>query len=173
MERKHFDDAPCPIARALAVFGDWWTPLIIRECLYGVHRFDELQSWLGISRNILTRRLDTLLTQGILERRQYQEKPVRHEYHLTDKGYDAANLLIAMMPLGDAWYFAKGREPIRLYSRKTDRRVRPVLVDADTGEPIDARELYAGPGPSFPKSPAIRRKRFAEYFARVGRGDHR
>jgi DNA-binding HxlR family transcriptional regulator len=57
MERKSFATAPCSIARSLDVVGDWWTPLIIRECLYGVHRFADLQRWLGIGRGILTRRL--------------------------------------------------------------------------------------------------------------------
>ncbi len=166
MKRKRFDKAPCSIARTLDVVGDWWSPLIIRECLYGVHRFDEFQSWLGIARNMLTRRLNTLVEQGLLERRPYQNKPVRYEYHLTDMGYDAALVLLAMMPFGEAWFFGDDREPIYVYDRETDRRVRPVVVDADTGEPIDGRCLYAGPGPSFPRSKSVRRQRFKEYFAR-------
>ena len=166
MERKNFDKAPCSIARSLDVLGDWWTPLILRECLYGVHRFDRMQRWLGIGRNILTRRLAKLVEQGVLERRQYLERPARYEYHLTDKGYDAAKLLLAMMPFGEAWFFGDKREPIRLYDRRTGRRVRPQLVDAETGEPIDPRELYAGPGPSFPPSEEVRRERFVEFYSR-------
>jgi DNA-binding HxlR family transcriptional regulator len=166
MERTSFGNAPCSIARSLDVLGDWWTPLIIRECLYGVHRFDEMQRWLGIGRNILTRRLVLLVEQGLLEKRKYQDRPARFEYHLTDKGYDAARLLVAMMPFGEAWYFGRGREPIRLFSRDTGQRVRPALVDAETGEPIDVRRLYAGPGPSFPRAGKVRQERFAEYYGR-------
>lgn len=166
MERKGFGDAPCPIARSVDVLGDWWAPLIIRECLYGVHRFDELQRCLGIGRNILTRRLARLVEQGVLERRAYQDRPPRHDYHLTDKGYDAATLILAMMPFGERWFFGPEGEPIRVYHRETGRRVRPVVVDAETGEPIDPRQLYAGPGPSFPRSKAVRRKRFVEYYER-------
>jgi DNA-binding HxlR family transcriptional regulator len=166
MERKSFEKSPCSIARSLDVLGDWWTPLILRECLYGVHRFDEIQRWLGIGRNILTRRLSKLVEQGVLERRPYQERPPRYEYHLTDKGYDAAKLLVAMMPFGESWFFDEHREPILLYDRRTDRRVRPVLVDAETGEPIDPRTLYAGPGKAFPRSEKTRRERFAEYYER-------
>lgn len=140
--------------------------LIIRECLYGVHRFDGFQRWLGIARNMLTRRLNSLVEQGILERRQYQDQPPRYEYHLTEMGYDAATVLMGMMPFGERWFFDGNREPIQLYDRRTDRRVKPVLVDADTGEAIDARNLYAGPGPAFPRSRAIRRERFEEFFAR-------
>jgi DNA-binding HxlR family transcriptional regulator len=145
--------------------GDWWTPLIIRECLYGLHRFDELQFALDIGRNILSRRLRLLEDEGILERRQYQERPPRYEYHLTEKGYDAARALLAMMPFGERWCFDEG-EPIRLYSRSTGKRVRPVVVDEETGERIDPRDLYAGPGPSFPRAEKIRRWRFSEYYDR-------
>lgn len=165
MERKHFDQAPCSIARSLDILGDWWSPLIIRECLYGMHRFDQMQRWLGIGRNILTRRLAKLVEQGVLERRQYQDRPKRFEYHLTDKGYDAAKLLMAMMPFGEDWLF-EDDEPIRLYDRETDRRVHPVLVDRETGEPIDPRRIYAGPGPAFPADGEVRRERFEEYFGR-------
>lgn len=168
MERKRFDQAPCSIARALDILGDWWTPLIIRECLYGVHRFDELQRWLGIGRNILAKRLSLLVDQGVLERRAYQERPTRYAYHLTDKGYDAVRILLALMPFGEAWFFDKGREPIRVYDRKTNRRIRPIVVDQATGEPIDPRNLYAGPGPSFPRSRDVRRERFVEFYRRQG-----
>ncbi|MCA9549180.1 MAG: helix-turn-helix transcriptional regulator [Myxococcales bacterium] len=166
MERKRFEGAPCPIARSVDIVGDWWTPLIIRECLYGVNRFDDLQRWLGIGRNILTRRLEQLVEQGVLERRAYQERPQRYEYQLTDKGYDAARILLAMMPFGDKWQFERGREPIRVFDRRTGKRVRPVVVDAETGEPIDPRNLYAGPGPAFPADRGVRRERFSEYYQR-------
>lgn len=166
MERKRFETAPCSIARSLDVIGDWWTPLILRECLYGVHRFDEMQRWLGIGRNILTRRLKKLVEQGVLERHRYQDRPARYEYHLTDKGYDAAKLLLAMMPFGETWLFGEAGEPIRLYHRKTGRRVRPLIVDAETGQPLDPRQIYAGPGRSFPDSEEVRRDRFAEHYER-------
>lgn len=165
MDRKSFEDVPCSIARSLDIVGDWWVPLIIRECLYGVHRFDELQDMLEIGRNILSRRLKKLVDQGVLEKRLYQERPARYEYHLTEMGYDAAKVLVAMMPFGERWTF-DGREPIRLYDRRTERRVKPVLVDEETGEPIDPRQLYAGPGPGFPQSNEVRRWRFREYFER-------
>ncbi|NNE17796.1 MAG: helix-turn-helix transcriptional regulator [Myxococcales bacterium] len=166
MERRSFENAHCSIARSMDVLGDWWNPLIIRECLYGVTRFDELQGWLNIGRNILAQRLAKLVDQGILERRLYQERPPRYEYQLTEKGYDAAKVVIATMPFGDEWMFGEGREPIRIYDRETHQRVRPVVVDANTGEPIDPRQLYAGPGPAFPPVDDVRRRRFVEYYER-------
>lgn len=166
MERRRFGDAPCSIARSLDVLGDHWAPLVIRECLYGLHRFDELQANLGVARNMLSRRLAELVEQGVLEKRQYQDKPPRYEYHLSAMGYDAAKVLLAMMPFGERWSFTKGHEPIRLYDRRTGKRVRPKLVDAETGEELDPRRLYAGPGPGFPNVPEIRARRFREFFER-------
>lgn len=65
MKRKTFSGSPCQIARSLDVLGDWWNPLILRECTYCVHRFDEFHQWLGIGRNILTRRLSQLVSSMI------------------------------------------------------------------------------------------------------------
>lgn len=163
MKRVTFGDEPCSIARSLDVLGDWWSPLILRECLYGVHRFQDIQQWLKIGRNMLTRRLAVLVEQGLLERKQYQENPPRFEYHLTDKGYDATLILLAMMSFGEKWYFKKNREPIRLYNRETGERVRPVLVDEATGAQIDPRTLVPAPGPAFPKG-QFRKNRFREYY---------
>lgn len=134
--------------------------------MYGLSRFDEFQRWLGIGRNILSRRLAQLVDQGVLEKHRYQEKPPRYEYRLTPKGYDAARLLLAMMPFGEHWQFAPGEEPIHVYHRGTGNRVRPLIVDGETGEELDVRELYAGPGPGFPKNNEIRRERFPEYYRR-------
>ncbi|MEM6371120.1 MAG: helix-turn-helix domain-containing protein [Myxococcota bacterium] len=166
MERKRFEGAPCSIARSVDILGDWWAPLIIREALYGTRRFDAFQRWLGIGRNILTKRLSQLVEQGVLERVRYQEKPERFEYRLTEKGNDAAQVLIAMMPFGERWQFEPGHEPIRLFDRRTGDRVHPMLVDAETGEPIDVENLFPGPGPAFPADESIRRERFAEYYRR-------
>lgn len=164
MERKRFPSVPCPIARSLDVLGDWWTPLILRECLYGVSRFDDFQEWLGIGRNILTKRLALLVEQGVLEKHEYAAG--RHDYRLTEKGYDATKVLLATMTFGERWSFEAGREPVVVYDRTTGRRVRAVVVDAETGEPIEPRNLVAGPGPSFPASASAKKARFAEYYAR-------
>ncbi|MEM6959759.1 MAG: helix-turn-helix domain-containing protein [Myxococcota bacterium] len=165
MDRTRFTTSPCSIARSLDVLGDWWTPLIIREAMYGVHRFDEFQFNLNIARNILTRRLKLLVEQGVMEKRPI-EGSRRKGYHLTDKGYDAAKVLMALRSFGERWTF-DGEQPILLYSRTTGKRVEPVLVDRETGEPVDVRDLYAGPGPAFPKSEKAKRYRFREYYERA------
>ena len=65
------------------ILGERWTFLILRESFYGVRRFSDMQRNLGIARNILCARLQTLVGAGILERRRYQEEPERFEYRLT------------------------------------------------------------------------------------------
>ncbi|MEM9388513.1 MAG: helix-turn-helix domain-containing protein [Pseudomonadota bacterium] len=168
MKRKSFADKPCSIARTLDVLGDWWNPLIIREAMYGVRRFDDIQRWLGIGRNILTHRLALLVGEGYLEKRRYQTAPERFEYVLTDKGRDASKVLIALMAFGEKWHFEPGNEPIRLFDKHTGKRVHVAVVDVGSGNPIDTADLYPGPGPGFPHAEDIQRARFQEFEARGG-----
>ena len=71
-------DTVCPIARALAVVGDRWTVLILRELFLGVKRFEEFQQQTGMSPHLLSTRLKRLEAEGIVVRRPYSERPVRH-----------------------------------------------------------------------------------------------
>ena len=76
----------CSAARALEVVGDRWALLVLREAFLGDHRFDEMQRRTGAPRDILAARLKKLVAAGVLERRLYQERPPRYEYHLTEAG---------------------------------------------------------------------------------------
>ena len=91
----------CSIAGTLEIIGDRWTILILRDAFRGVRRFDEIQHDLGIARNVLTDRLTKLVDHGILEKRQYQDRPARFEYRLTPKGVDLSPALVAIMRWGD------------------------------------------------------------------------
>ena len=102
-------DPDCSIAASLAFVGDRWTLLILRDAFRGVRRFGDFCADLGIARNILTDRLDKLVDSGILARVPYQDRPLRHEYRLTDKGRDLSPALVALMRWGDRW--AVGGQP--------------------------------------------------------------
>ncbi len=93
----------CSIARTLDVVGERWTLLILRDAFYGIRRFDDFQRSLGIARNVLADRLAKLVERGVLRREQYEERPPRHEYRLTDKGRDLFRVLLAMAHWGDRW----------------------------------------------------------------------
>ena len=90
---------PCSVARSLAVIGDRWTLMILRDAFLGVRRFEAFQARLGISRSIVTERLTLLVAEGVLERRPYQDRPVRHEYRLTAKGLEQLDILDHVDPL--------------------------------------------------------------------------
>ncbi len=91
--RKNFSHLDDHLANALEVMGEWWTPLIVAAVNKGSFRFESIQNSLGIARNILTDRLNTLVAGGVLEKRLYTTKPQRYEYHLTTKGEELIPIL--------------------------------------------------------------------------------
>src|ERR1044072_2408014 len=93
----------CSIAQAVGVVAEPWTPLILRDLFLGGCRFDDLAGDLGISRNLLTRRRGPLVESGVVERRPYQERPVRFTYTLTEAGRDIVPALFTLMAWGDRW----------------------------------------------------------------------
>lgn len=142
MRRTRFDEAPCPIARTADLIGDWWTPMVMREAFLGRRRFDEFQQALSVSRGVLAQRLARLVDEGLLEKRIYEERPLRHEYVLTDKGRAFYPVLAAMWRWGSDWLWEEGSEPvIELYDKASGRPLRPQLVDENTGDPIDVRKI--------------------------------
>ncbi len=115
MKRTSLSHHPCSIARTLDIVGEWWTPLILRDVAYGIRRFGEIQEDLGISANVLTDRLGALSRQGLLEARVYQERPQRHEYHLTEKGAELIPPPCSHSCNGaDRWTWTEGTGPVRV-----------------------------------------------------------
>ena len=103
MQRTRFGDMACSIARTLDVVGESWSPLIVRDVWAGINRFDQLQRDLGVSSKVLAERLRWLVANGVLEKRAYSERPVRHEYLLTEMGRDFYPVLAALNRWGDKW----------------------------------------------------------------------
>lgn len=93
----------CTIAASLAVIGEKWSLLVVRELSLGVHRFDAIQRHTGAPRDILTSRLRRLEAEGVVEKRLYQEHPPRHEYRLTRAGNELRPILLALAEWGDRW----------------------------------------------------------------------
>src|SRR5580658_562982 len=96
-----YENQRCSMAAALEVVGERWSLLIVRDILLDLRRFDQIQADLGIARNVLQARLERLLEQGVVEKRLYQERPPRYEYHLTDKGLDLWPTIVSLMQWGD------------------------------------------------------------------------
>jgi DNA-binding HxlR family transcriptional regulator len=95
-----WDRGNCSVGRALELIGDRHTMLVLREAFLSERRFDRIQRNTGIARNILSDRLNKLVAAGILSRRPYQERPLRYEYRLTEKGIDLWPILVALMEWG-------------------------------------------------------------------------
>lgn len=158
VERKSFADMSCSVAQCLQVIGEWWTMLIVRDAFLGVRRFDDFQTRLGISRNVLTQRLHTLVSAGVLERRLYQERPPRHEYVLTAKGHDLWPVLNALRQWGDR-HAAPDGAPLVVVHRACGHKADLVLACAHCGERVGHRDVRVRAGRGARRaSPPVRRR---------------
>ncbi len=147
MQRTSFAGMHCSLARGLELIGDWWSPLIVRDLCLGVRRFDEIAEDLGISRNLLTRRLALLQKNGIVVRSAYQQRPVRYDYHLTGAGRDLVPVLLALTAWGDRWAGPRQGAPILFDHRDCGHRFEPRVVCSECGGTITADAVQARPGP--------------------------
>ena len=93
----------CGVAAAVAILGDAWTLLLIRDLADGPRRFTALQASTGISPRVLTDRLHKMLREGLATRHIYAEIPPRVEYALTAKGRDAVAVIATMRAYGEKW----------------------------------------------------------------------
>lgn len=150
MKRTPFGDWPCSVARTVDILGDWWTPLVLREAYVGTRRFDAFQRNLGISRNILTQRLNRMVDEGVLTRRPYQERPLRHEYVLTDKGRDLFPVIAAMKTWGDRWLAGDDGPPLTYHHVPCDHDMDAEVVCSHCRERLDVRQVRARPNPGWP-----------------------
>ena len=141
MRWSELKDDECPIARGLSVIGDRWTLMILRDCFMGVRRFDAFQANLGITRHLLAERLKKLEADGMLRKVPYQDKPLRHEYRLTDKAKALFPVLVMLVDWADRHVPSEEEPPYVIGSNETGRPVKPVLADAQTGEKINLRSL--------------------------------
>ena len=91
----------CSVASALDVVGEKWSLLVVRELFLGSRRFSDIAANTGAPRDILTARLRRLEELGVIERREYSQRPVRHEYRLTAAGKDLWPVIIALKHWGD------------------------------------------------------------------------
>jgi len=141
-----YADRNCSLARALEVVGERWTLMIVRDAFYGVRRFGDFATQLGIPRASLTSRLKLLVSEGILSRGQDAAGNV--EYQLTAKGVDLWPAIRALMAWGDAHYSPTGVKRTLRHDQDGG------LLDADgrcqqCGQAIAVPETRIEPGPGF------------------------
>lgn len=153
MRWDEIQDIPCSIARALSVVGDRWTGLIVRDAFLGIRRFDELQRSLGMSRHRLADRLERLVAEGVLERREYQNNPPRFEYRLTEKGRDLYPVILMLKQWGDRWMAGPEGPPALHRHRNCGHITTAVLVCSECQETLTPFDMQVEQGPGMPDTP--------------------
>ena len=134
--------ANCPIARSLSVYGDTWCMLILRDAHMGLTRFDEFRSSLGISPSMLTKRLGTLVDEGLFEKRRYSEFPPREEYRLTQSGKDILPVLFVLANWGRTHKSSEKDVQIPVFiDSETGVEIEPIVIDKNTGIEIGKRAI--------------------------------
>jgi len=146
MRYEELVDYPCSIIRPLAVLGDRWTFMLVKQAFAGSRRFEEFHAAIGISRGRLSERLARLVEEGILVRVPYNDEGSRHEYRLTQKGHDLYPVLLALRDWGDR-YMAPDGPPVRYRHRDCGGEAHAQLLCEDCGEELTAREVAPEPGP--------------------------
>lgn len=147
MQRTPLDSMNCSIARSLDIVGEWWTLLIVRDVFLGLHRFEQIRADLGISKKVLTDRLNTLVERDVL-----RKVPGEHgfeEYRLTRKGIDLHDVIVAVKQWGDTWEAPNG-PPLDLV-HECGHVTRAHLVCDCCGEKVTAFNVTAKAGPGMRK----------------------
>lgn len=128
---------PCSVAGALEIIGDRWSLLIVREVIFGNHRFGEIARNTGAPRDRLAARLKALVAAGILEQREYQASPPRSGYHLTRAGRELGTVLQVLREWGDRW--AVETPPVSV--RHHDHELKVGSVCAVCGERVRVADI--------------------------------
>jgi DNA-binding HxlR family transcriptional regulator len=141
MKHAELLDENCAIARSCGVLGERWIWVILRQAFNGARRFEDFQRGIGLARNVLSERLNSLVDHGILERRAYSENATRnlHEYRLTDKGRALFPVYAALMQWGNEWTDLPA-PPVDILHKRCGRRVTARVVCSNCGEDIDAHD---------------------------------
>jgi len=121
--------------------------MVLRECFLGLRRFDGIEKRLGITRHVLADRLKKLVENGVLYKAPYQQKPVREEYRLTEKGLELHPVMLALVHWGDKHMVGERGGPIVHIHRKCGQAMQPVTVCSCCGEPVTARDIRVEASP--------------------------
>jgi DNA-binding HxlR family transcriptional regulator len=153
MLKRDYEDQTCSVARALEVVGERWTLLILRSAFLGVRRFDDLHDELGITRSVLTTRLERLVEEGLLKRVAYQERPLRCEYRLTAKGRNLWPVLLHLLRWGDAYYPEPAGAPLIVEHAECGGQPDDHLLCDRCGAALTYYNTIGRPGPGLAAAP--------------------
>jgi DNA-binding HxlR family transcriptional regulator len=139
----------CTIGRAMEILGEKWTVVVLREVFNGIRRFDDMRQRTGIPRQVLTNRLGSLVDNGLLRREPYQEPGARarHEYRLTEQGFDLYPMFVALAAWGDRYLADPEGPPLEFAHRDCEAPVHAEVHCAAGHVITDNRQVVPRPGP--------------------------
>jgi DNA-binding HxlR family transcriptional regulator len=147
MRWDQLEDQACSLARTVAIIGDRWTLLILRDCFLRVRRFDDFQARLGIGRPILADRLGKLVKNGVLEKVKYQESPTRYEYRLTQRGLDLHPVILSIVHWGDVHLSGEAGRPLLHRHEACGQVFDPGMVCSECGDVLTPQSVQVLEGP--------------------------
>lgn len=125
----------CPLPNALEAMGERWSFMIMRGVISGLRHFEELQSDLGIARNILANRLTRLVEKGILSREPMSCDRRKVEYRITQKGKELLPMMVALRQWGEKWECCAVTSP-RISDKRDGQPVQPMKILAHDGREL-------------------------------------
>lgn len=159
-KRADLSDTFCPVGRSAELLGDRAVLLILRELFFGRRRFEAMAQNTGLGPQLVSARLKLLVDEGIAERRAYQERPLRHEYWLTDKGKGLFEVLYAMRNWAERWAYAPGETgagpAIRYVHRACGADVGTAKICPGCGAELGYGDLKGEPSPVLKAEQAAR-----------------
>jgi DNA-binding HxlR family transcriptional regulator len=165
-------DRLCSVGRTVEILSDAWSFLILRECFFGMRRFEQFQSLLKVPRNTLVNRLNKLVDLGLLRKARYSEGSSRFEYRFTDMGRDLYPTMLSMLWFGDKWLGGTEGLPLQLIHKRCGHPCSPKVTCSACHEPVDPRDVQHRNGPGAGAQPRplrqrIRRASDPQTFQRV------
>ncbi len=158
MKYKTFDHMNCSLAQTLSIIGERWTLLILRDAFFGAKRFGQFERSLGIAKNILSARLNMLVEEGILERRE-SSAGAHTEYVLTERGLDLQPVLLSMTHWGDAHRPNVKGNRLVFVERENGKPIRRMNVISEDGRTLLPRDIRAVAGPALDEEARARMTR--------------
>lgn len=148
MAPTDFANMPCPVARSMAMLGERWAILLMREVYYGSTRFDEFEKHLGIAPNILSTRLKTLVEHGLLQKVPAPGGGARHVYQLTEMGRDFFPVYVSLKAWADRWMTDEKGAFTVLEDRRDGKEIVAGQLTRADGSTISVDDLRVRPGPA-------------------------
>ena len=147
MKHISFSSKNCSLAKSLDLLGEWWTLTILQEALFGTKRFNDFQKNLGIAKNILSTRLEHLVSHDFLKKEIKNSINKRPQYKLTDKGKSVATIIVTLIQWGDEWTNQEDGAPIILKDINTKEHIAKINISSKSGTKLEVSDLLVQSGP--------------------------